>query len=61
MKSSNLAYSFSFFSSLASAIFNLRASFFSFYFYFRSSALAIILAIEGLDCATGFGVGAVSS
>jgi hypothetical protein len=57
MKSSNLTYSFSFYFSVASAIFALRASFFSFYFYLRSSALAIILSIEGFACATGLGVG----
>jgi hypothetical protein len=61
MKLSNLACSFSFFNSFASAIFNLRASFFSFCFYFLSSALAIILAIEGFACATGLGLGAGSS
>jgi len=59
-KSSNLAFSFFFIYLLASAIFNLRASFSAFYFFLRSSALAIILEIEGFTCATGLGLGAGS-
>jgi len=61
MKSSNLAYYFFFIYFSASAIFDLRASFFSFYFFLRCSALAIILAIDGFACATGLGLRAGSS